>query len=239
MYEFRSRIGFSEADENGYLKLEALLDYFQDCSTFHGEDSAMGVRAMEERGQVWVLSSWQIVVSRYPRMGERVVIGTAPHGFKGFFGYRNYLLSTEEGEQLACANTIWTLMDLKKGCPVRADQSMLDAYTLEPPLEMEYAPRKITPAEGHREQKAPIVITHSHLDMNHHVNNGQYVRMAMEYLPDRSKVYQMRTEYKKETVLGEVLYPVCCQEESGVFQVEFQDAGGEIRCIVACYSITE
>ena len=33
MYAFDSRIRYSETDSEGYLTLDALLNYFQDCST--------------------------------------------------------------------------------------------------------------------------------------------------------------------------------------------------------------
>ncbi|MGN0381038.1 MAG: acyl-[acyl-carrier-protein] thioesterase, partial [Suilimivivens sp.] len=38
MYTYKSRIRYSEIDEGGNLRLETLLDYFQDCSTFQSED---------------------------------------------------------------------------------------------------------------------------------------------------------------------------------------------------------
>lgn len=58
MYAFDSRIRYSETDSEGYLTLDALLNYFQDCSTFHSEDVGLGIGYMKEIGQVWVLSSW-------------------------------------------------------------------------------------------------------------------------------------------------------------------------------------
>ena len=76
MYAFDSRIRYSETDSEGYLTLDALLNYFQDCSTFHSEDVGLGIGYMKEIGQVWVLSSWQIVVNRYPKLGEKVKIVT-------------------------------------------------------------------------------------------------------------------------------------------------------------------
>ena len=138
MYAFDSRIRYSETDSEGYLTLDALLNYFQDCSTFHSEDVGLGIGYMKEIGQVWVLSSWQIVVKKH------------------------------------------------------------------------------------------------HLDTNHHVNNGQYVNIAMEYLPDDFVIRQMRAEYKKQAFLDDVLHPyvvstendyvICLQDEAGkpYVSVEFQ-----------------
>ena len=43
MYQYQTRIRYSELDESGHLKPEALLDYFQDCSTFQSEDLGIGI----------------------------------------------------------------------------------------------------------------------------------------------------------------------------------------------------
>ena len=48
MYAFDSRIRYSETDSEGELTLNALLNYFQDCSTFHSEDVGLGIGYMKE-----------------------------------------------------------------------------------------------------------------------------------------------------------------------------------------------
>ena len=68
-YSFNSRIRYSETGENACLTLpESAL--FQDCSTFHSEAIGQGMKKVKDRNRVWVLSSWQVVISRYPRLGE-------------------------------------------------------------------------------------------------------------------------------------------------------------------------
>ena len=71
---------------------------------------------------------------------------------------------------------------------------------------MEYAPRKIALPEKLDPQEAFSIQKH-HLDTNHHVNNCQYVRMAADYLPEGFAIHQLRAEYKKQAVLGDVFYP--------------------------------
>jgi len=78
MYGYQARIRYSELDESGHLKPEALLDYFQDCSTFQSEDLGVGIEYLRKKNMVWVLSSWQIIVDRYPVLGEVVTVGTQP-----------------------------------------------------------------------------------------------------------------------------------------------------------------
>ena len=128
MYAFDSRIRYSETDSEGRLTLNALLNYFQDCSTFHSEDVGLGIGYMKEIGQVWVLSAWQIVVNRYPQLGEKVRIVTLPYELKAFLGYRNFAMLDEKGEYIAKANSLWSLLDVTTGKPVIVNEAMRKGY---------------------------------------------------------------------------------------------------------------
>lgn len=214
MYTFDSRVRYSEVGENGLLSLQSLLDYFQDCSTFQSEDIGLGLDYMDKIGQVWLLSAWQICIGRYPKYGERITVGTAPYEFRSFMGFRNFLMQTKEGEALAWANSIWTLMDREKMRPVKPNEDMLAGYVLEDKYPMDYAPRKIVvPADG--QEMKPFAVKPHHLDTNHHVNNGQYVRMAMDCIPGGFQISQLRVEYKSQALLGEEIHPVTAAGESG------------------------
>ena len=224
MYAFDSRIRYSETDSEGRLTLNALLNYFQDCSTFHSEDVGLGIGYMKEIGQVWVLSAWQIVVTRYPQLGEKVRIVTLPYELKAVLGYRNFAMLDEKGEYIAKANSLWSLLDVTTGKPVIVNEAMRKGYVADEKLDMDYAPRKITVPEGGQLLESIVVKKH-HLDTNHHVNNGQYVNIAMEYLPDDFVIRQMRAEYKKQAFLEDVLHPYVVQTENG-YIICLQDEEG-------------
>lgn len=223
MYSYDGRIRFSEADKDGFLRLEGLLDYFQDGSTFQSEDLGIGTKYLEELHMVWVLSSWQIVAERYPQLGERVRIETVPYDIKGCFGYRNYAMYDETGDRIACANSLWTLLDTTCMKPVKPTPLMLEKYVLGEKLPMDYAPRKI-PLPAQMERQEEIIVKKYHLDSNNHVNNGQYVRMGMDFLPD-TKVKQMRAEYKKQAHLGDVIVPMV-STEGNCYTVSLQEESG-------------
>ena len=231
MYKFDSRIRYSEVDSEGKLSMESLLDYFQDCSTFQSEDLNIGIEYLKERNMAWILSAWQIVAERYPKLGETVSIGTIPYEIKNFIGYRNFLMETESGERLAYANTMWMLMDMEKMEPVRVTQKMIEAYELGERLEMDYAPRRIRIPDKAGVEQEMVEIRHHHLDTNHHVNNGQYVRIAMEYLPEGYEIRQMRAEYKKQALLGDRMYPVVYAGQD-VTTVSLNNGEGQPYCVV-------
>ena len=240
-YSFKGRVRYSEIGENGCLTLPGIQDYYQDCCTFQSEEIGQGMDVLEKRKRAWVLSSWQIVVNRYPRLGENIVAATAPYGFKGFLGMRNFTLKTEEGELLSWANSIWTNIDTQTGLPARLTEEDVKGYVLDEKLNMDYAPRKIAlPADMEKEE--PFAIQKHHLDTHHHVNNCQYIRMAADYLPEGFVIGQMRAEYKKQALLGDVFYPavklengkitvaLCCENGEPYAVIEFNPGEQGLAC---------
>lgn len=226
MFCFESRIRYSECDSTCHLSPEALLNYFQDCSTFQSESIGAGFEFLMPQNLVWVLASWQIVIHRYPKLMEEVVIGTMPYDFKGFLGYRNFFMKTKDGEMLATANSLWTLLDFSTMKPSVPTEEHLAKYPIEPRLEMEYAGRKIVVGAG-GEEKEPVIVRKQHLDSNNHVNNGQYISIASDYLPAGFDIYQIRAEYKKQAHLHDVFVPYVVSEEDKVV-VSLKDENGAV-----------
>ena len=229
-YSFHSRVRWSETGEDGFLTLPGILDYFQDCCTFQTDDIRQGMKDLIKRDRFWVLSSWQVIVRRYPGQGELIKVTTLPYSLKGFTGLRNFLLETEEGEKLACADSRFTFLNSRTGHPTRLTEEDLEGYVLDERLDMEYADRKIRlPAQ--MERKDPFEIRKHHLDSNHHVNNCQYVRMAMEYLPEGAAVVKMRAEYKKQARLGDEIHPLTGTAEN-LMTVSLSDKTGDPYAVV-------
>lgn len=229
-YYFEDRIRYSELDENLRLSLHGLINYFQDCSIFQSEELGIGVKYLEKEGKLWVLSSWQIRIERYPSLGEQVRVGTWACGFRGFTGMRNFVMETADGEVLAYAYSIWAYMDLKKGIPTRVMEEEAARYGVEKPLEMEYAGRKIRVPEQLGEEE-PVTVHPQHLDSNHHVNNGQYVAIAQEYLPEGFEVRGLRAEYRQQARLGDVMVPGTVQMDDTCVVV-LNDRNGQPYVIV-------
>ena len=75
------------------------------------------------------------------------------------------------------------------------------------------------------EDAEPLLITRSLLDTNHHMNNGQYVRIAEQLLPPDVRLSGFRVEYKKEARLGAHLYPKY-KKNGELFTVALTDEAG-------------
>ena len=230
IYTFDSRIRYSEIDHHGTITLPGIINYFQDCSTFQSEDIGAGLEVLREKKRAWLLSYWQVVVERYPALGEKVTVGTFAYGFRGLFGERNFFMKDADGNQIACANSLWVFMDIEKGRPTRPEESDIAPYGAEPRLDMEYEGRKISLPEQ-MEDLPSFPVRKYHIDTNEHVNNCQYVQMALEVLPRDLQVHQLRVDYKKSAVLGDQVYPRMAKDGERMV-VELCDGEGNVYAAI-------
>lgn len=217
MYTYNTRVGFSQVDTNRLIKMEALTALFQDVTCFQGEDIGNGFALLEPRKQAWILNSWQIDVKRFPQFNENITVGTFPTSFKGFIGNRNFVVKDEQDEVIVMANSIWTFMDMEKMRPTKVDEDFISKYTLEEPLPMDYSARKIMLPDKEDwtiTEKESIKVREHYLDSNMHVNNGQYIQIAIGFFPKGIKFNKMRVEYRNQARLGDVMIPVVYEKEN-------------------------
>ena len=78
----------------------------------------------------------------------------------------------------------------------------------------------------------PIVVARHHIDTNHHVNNAQYVEMAREAIPEGLVIKEIRADYKKAAVLGDVLTPRVSVARDREWTVVLEGSTGEICAVV-------
>ena len=218
MYQFDSRIRYSEVDKECNLTLTAMMNYFQDCSVAHSESLDRGVRYLSENHMAWVLSSWQICCDNMPRLFDEVTVSTWAYDMKAFYGYRNFTMDRKNGERLAYANSVWVLVDTLTGRPVKVPEDIINEYGTSPQLEMECSSRKIeVPAD--MEAGAEMVVPKFFIDSNQHMNNEKYVAIAQELLPAEFKIKELRVEYKKEAKLGDAIRSSVKKTDEGIVAV--------------------
>jgi len=230
MYKMNEKVRYSECGANGKIKLPFIINYFQDCTTEHSDSLGVGLEYTKKKKRAWILNSWQIIINRYPKVHEEIEVSTWPTGFQRVFGTRNFSMKTSEGEVLAFANTLWVYMDMENGRPSKPDEEELSHYTIGEPLKMEYAPRKIKVPEE-LNLIDTMRVRKYHIDTNGHMNNSQYVQIAAEYLPEGYFIGEVRVEYKKSAVFGDVIVIKKSEEEKRIV-VTLSDEAGVTYAIV-------
>ena len=236
MYEFDARVRYSETDETQNITITALVNYLQDCSTFHSADVGLTVDHLNELRRAWLLSYWDIYIDRMPRLYETISVGTSPHEFRGVLAHRNFWIKDKDGNFLLKADSLWFSFDTERMRPVKIEENMIAPFgEINNVLELPESDRKVTVPEELTTGEA-IRIEKHHIDTNHHVNNAQYLQIADDVLTaaTEGKVHftkgRIRAEYKKAAVLGDIMIPKYGTTESDSAVVSLQNEAGEVFC---------
>ena len=207
MYEFTSRIRYSETGPDARLSLGGLVDYFQDCCVFHSASIGRGPDVWKKEHYGWMITYWQIVINEYPKLNDLVTTRTWATNFHAFEGDRNHTMKDSEGNILACASSRWVYFDMELNRPIRVPDVEINGYGVEEALEMANAPRHIRLPLKDVVSHRPFKVRITNIDTNGHVNNEQYITMALAYLPADMKTRELRVEYLRQARLGDVLAP--------------------------------
>ena len=121
-------------------------------------------------------------------------------------------------------------VDKSAGKLKRVDDATIASMTLEPQLEMNYKDRRIILPKTNGAVLAPIRVLRADIDYNKHVNNANYVRMAMELLPEDFVVSGLRVEYRVAAKLGEMLVPTIYRHDN-IFVISLS-IGEDVSAIV-------
>ena len=202
MYKMDARVRYSECGVDNKMRIPAIINYFQDCTTENSETIGVGHDYLVERNRAWILNSWQVEIVRRPKVGEHIEVGTWATGFKGVFGPRDFCMTTSKGEELARAHSLWVYIDTETGRPVKPTEEEIAAYEVGEPILIEEVSRKIKVPEGAIEVDT-FPVHKYHIDTNAHVNNSKYIELACEALLEEFEVQKLRVEYKKAAVLGD------------------------------------
>ena len=230
MYSLKYKVTTSTCDSEGRLKLYSALQMMQDCSEMW-IDSEPGVKEyFAAQNMAQLLASRQVEIIRVPEYKEELTVTTSVYGMKPMFGFRNTYIYDAEGKPCYKTWSMGAFVDKANGKLKRVDDATIASMTLEPQLEMNYGDRRIIlPREGGEAQESYKVLR-ADIDYNKHMNNANYVRIAMELLPEGFEVKCLRVEYRVAAKLGDVLVPVVYKVE-GRFIVALS-VGDDVSAII-------
>ena len=230
MYSLKYKVTTSTCDSDGRLKLYSALQMMQDCSEMW-IDSEPGVKQyFTEQNMAQLLAFRQVEIIRVPNYKEELTVTTSVYGMKPMFGFRNTFIRDAAGQPCYKTWSMGAFVDLANGKLKRVDDATIASMTLEPQLEMTYRDRRIILPKEEGQTLEPIKVLRADIDYNKHMNNANYVRMAMELLPDDFVVKGLRVEYRVAAKLGDMLIPTIYRIEGSVVVV--LKVGGEAAAII-------
>ena len=180
-------------------------------------DSEPGVKQyFTEQNMAQLLASRQVEVIRVPEYKEELTVTTSVYGMKPMFGFRNTFIYDAEGRPCYKTWSMGAFVDKSNGKLKRVDDETIASMSLEPQLEMNYKDRRIILPKDGGETLDPIKVFRADIDYNKHLNNANYIRMAMELLPEDFEVKGLRVEYRVAAKLGDILIPTLYQIDGSI-----------------------
>ena len=214
MYSLKYKVTTSTCDSEGKLKLYSALQMMQDCSEMW-IDSEPGVKQyFTEQNMAQLLATRQVEIVRVPNYKEELTVMTSVYGMKPMFGFRNTFIYDSQGKPCYKTWSMGAFVDKAAGKLKRVDEATIQSMTLDPKLDMDYKDRRIILPKDGGEVLEPIKVLRADIDYNRHLNNANYVRMAMELLPEDFAVNGLRVEYRVAAKLGDMLVPTIYRHDN-------------------------
>ena len=254
MYSLKYKVTTSTCDSEGKLKLYSALQMMQDCSEMW-IDSEPGVKQyFTEQNMAQLLATRQVEIVRVPEYKEELTVTTSVYGMKPMFGFRNTFIYDAQGKPCYKTWSMGAFVDKAAGKLKRVDEATIQSMKLEPQLEMNYKDRRIILPKGRSSEShpslledgrvateldkvkdggevlEPIKVLRADIDYNKHLNNANYVRMAMELLPEDFVVSGLRVEYRVAAKLGDFLTPTIYRHDNVI--IVSLSIGEEVSAII-------
>jgi acyl-ACP thioesterase len=230
MYSLIYKVTTSTCDSEGKLKLYSALQMMQDCSEMWIDNEPQVKDYFARENMAQLLASRQVEIVRVPDFKEELTVTTSVYGMKPMFGFRNTFIYDAEGKPCYRTWSMGAFVDKAYGKLKRVDDTVAGSLLIEPQLEMNYKDRRIILPKTEGEVLEPVKVMRSDIDYNKHLNNANYVRMAMELLPEDFEIKGLRVEYRVAAKLGDMLVPTIYKHD-GVIIVSLS-IGEDVSAII-------
>lgn len=220
MYSIDSIVTTSTCDSRGRLKLFSAFQMMQDCSEMWLDSEPTVRDYFRQNGMAQLLASRQVEIVRVPEYKELLTTTTSVFSVEAMFGYRNTFITDADGRVCYRTWSMGAFVDRATGRLRRVPEEVMRSAKLDDKRPMNYADRRIVlPRGAELSPREPVAVTRNDIDYNQHVNNANYIRIAMELLPDGYEPKGVRVEFKRPARLGDTIVPRTLMAD-GVLYVE-------------------
>ncbi len=156
---------------------------------------------LKAEGKIWVIAWTQIHISRLPTLGEQVILRIWPGRMKAMMQVRKYAFYTADGDPLACASSLFVMMDANTRGFAAPSEILKYLPVVEIPGEPDLPPMRLEfPAELSKTLFRTVAI--EEIDLNGHLNNTHYLDWADPLLDGRMPA-SIWVQYVKELMEGQ------------------------------------
>ncbi len=197
----------SDVDMYNRWKYSAIFTAIQEGSGHHMETIHSGSNDLLVNNLAWVIARIKVEMTRFPQMGERIMLKTWAGNPIKFIYPRYTLLEDENGMEVGKAVVLWSIIDLSTHNVVIAPESLIKYFVQDNnPLVLLTFPKSLDFDQLY-ENDAFHQVKYSDIDFNMHANNAKYldwIYNVLDYKYLRTHLAKsVQINYQKEIKLGE------------------------------------
>ncbi|HLQ40871.1 MAG TPA: acyl-ACP thioesterase domain-containing protein [Tetragenococcus sp.] len=178
-YTVSYEVPYYECDVNATMKISSMIAIIIKVSEEQSDYLNRGSDFVHQFGVTWILTQYEVFLSRLPKVGETILVSTQATSYNKFFCYRNFWIETKEGEELVRVESIFALMNYTTRKISSVTEEIIAPFESEKITKIKRAPK--IPALNQAES-LPFRVRFYDIDSNHHVNNSVYFNWIIECL---------------------------------------------------------
>ncbi len=203
------KIGISDSDFTGKIKLSAVFNYFQEVASTHATLLGAGFDELKINGNItWVLVKMHVSIEKYPVWEDEVIVETWPLPAKGIQFIRDFLMKDSSGEIIIRGTSSWVVVDVITHELKRPGAFLFDYSGSISERAIDTIFKKINPT-GDKIHSHDVKIGCSQIDMNGHLNNSKYIDFIMDcFNMDQLRKHSARSiqiSYVTEAFAGDTI----------------------------------
>ncbi len=210
-FEEEFKVGIREIGLKNEITNYGILAFLEDLATYHSDTVGYGVKDIPINKGAWLLMDWELEVKKRARFNDVLTINTyAPILDKlSFHCYRNFEIYNASSELIATATSKWIFYNFELNKITKLTSEMFCQF--QPEGEAIEAERKLLklkePSSYENASIYNYTVKRMDIDVNKHMNNLNYLRLAYEVLPENiyfdNELNNLRIMYKHQIKLGD------------------------------------
>ena len=230
LWREKFKITHSLVAPDGLASIHGLAYCMQETAINHADAAKMGYNELILENKAWVLTRQVIKLFRIPVLNQKITIETWAHGTTETMAIRDFNIMNAEDEVIGISRTSWMMLDLVARRPVRLSRNLHKKIPLVPGRLMEdLVLDKINVETDEPARERAFQVVYSDLDMNHHVNNINYLRWVLDdfdgQFRDKFRIRTIEMNYLAEAFLGDTLSCFSSPDGEDVYLTKIMNSG--------------
>ena len=206
IYSENFNVTLADVGESNSLTNRGILRMLQEVACMHSSTAGFGLNDVEKNGLFWIILNWKLQVFSRPAWNSNLKVNTWCRKHDVCCFYRDFEIYDESNNLVAIATSRWILYDFNKKNIFRITEDFEEIYLKDiykSVFNADFSERLLEPDNSILLKE--YTISQRDIDMNHHVNNLNYLDFASIALPNANYYNNLEVMYKHEAKLGEAI----------------------------------